>query len=73
MQKLVAGQPVMLQREPRNTYDPMAVSVSTLCGQALGYVPRDRNTAFQVVACGVGWTCVDDRNTVFQAVACGVG
>jgi len=37
--RLVANQPLMLLQEPSNPFDPHAVSVQTLRGEMLGYVP----------------------------------
>lgn len=36
-----AGDAVMLVKDPHNPYDPHAVSVRTLDGRDLGFVPRD--------------------------------
>ena len=38
---VVAGQPVLLVREPENEIDNNAVRVCTLRGTALGYLPKD--------------------------------
>ena len=38
--KRVAGQGLILEKEPINPFDPNAVRISTLSGAMLGYVPR---------------------------------
>jgi hypothetical protein len=40
---LVAGQTLVLQREPTNPYDPLAIAVHTDTGNKLGYLPRRLN------------------------------
>lgn len=45
---MVAGQPVLLQRQPWNEYDSGAVTIRTLQGTDLGFVPREINPRFQV-------------------------
>lgn len=37
------GQPLILQREPDNPYDPLAIVVRTSSGRKLGYLPRRLN------------------------------
>lgn len=44
LEGLVPGERLMLQREPRNPYDRLAIEVYTRSGIKLGYVPRDINT-----------------------------
>ena len=41
MARLESNQPLMFVREPSNPYDPAAVSVQTLGGEMLGYVPKE--------------------------------
>lgn len=41
-----ADQAVMLVKELGNPYDPNAIVVQTLSGQALGYVPKEHTTRF---------------------------
>lgn len=36
----------MLMKEPDNIYDPNAIVVQTLSGQALGYVPKEHTARF---------------------------
>lgn len=43
--RLGAGEAVALRREPESRYDARAVSVWTLAGDKLGYVPRIDNQA----------------------------
>ena len=45
MTRLAEGEAVALRREPENRYDARAVSVWTLAGEKLGYVPRIENQA----------------------------
>lgn len=45
---LQAGQLVTLTRQPWNSHDPLAVSVSTLFGAQIGYIPKTSNQRFQV-------------------------
>ena len=40
---LVAGEPLILQREPLNPHDPLAIAVRTAAGGKLGYLPRRLN------------------------------
>ncbi len=40
---LVAGAALLLQREPGNVYDELAIEVLTLERTKLGYVPKNRN------------------------------
>lgn len=40
---LVAGLPVLLQREPGNAHDDLAIEVLTQGRVKLGYVPKNRN------------------------------
>lgn len=40
---LIAGDEVILRREPDNEYDDQAVAVFTLDGYKLGYVPMESN------------------------------
>jgi hypothetical protein len=40
---LAVGQELVLQREPENPYDDLAVAVHTTTGQKLGYLPRHLN------------------------------
>jgi HIRAN domain len=42
----IAGQALMLVREPQNHPDPDAVLVCTLQGEELGYVPREQTSHF---------------------------
>lgn len=42
---LRAGDRLVLQREPRNDYDPRAIEVRTRSGAMLGYLPRVQNPA----------------------------
>ncbi|KAJ9510549.1 hypothetical protein QJQ45_016017 [Haematococcus lacustris] len=44
---LRVGQPILILREPSNPHDPDAVSISTLLGQPLGYIPRDGTNELQ--------------------------
>ncbi|KAJ9508391.1 hypothetical protein QJQ45_011923 [Haematococcus lacustris] len=44
---LRVGQPILILREPSNPHDPDAVSISTLSGQPLGYIPRDGTSELQ--------------------------
>ncbi|KAG1664191.1 hypothetical protein FOA52_011369 [Chlamydomonas sp. UWO 241] len=41
------GQPLMLRRTPWNKFDRLAVEVTTLSGEPLGYVPKTENANFQ--------------------------
>ena len=41
--QLVAGLPLLLQREPGNEYDDLAIEVLTQDRTKLGYVPKNRN------------------------------
>lgn len=41
--KLGAGQTLILQREPTNPYDPLAIALHTTAGCKLGYLPRRLN------------------------------
>ena len=45
VENLRAGDPVVLRREPDNSFDRRAVSVWTADGERLGYVPRIENKA----------------------------
>lgn len=38
----------MLLQEPSNEYDPSAVSVNTLWGEKLGYMPKEVNQEMQL-------------------------
>ena len=40
---LVAGEPLVLQREPLNPHDSLAIAVLTAAGGKLGYLPRRLN------------------------------
>jgi hypothetical protein len=41
--QLTVGQKLVLQREPENPYDHLAVAVHTSAGRKLGYLPRHLN------------------------------
>ena len=47
MKALSKNQSVLLTKEPWNEYDEFAVSVNTLSGQNLGWVPRTHNQLFK--------------------------
>ncbi len=44
--RLTSGQGLSFRREPDNPYDPSAVAISTLDGESIGYVPKERTQSF---------------------------
>lgn len=43
LERLQAGDPLVLRREPTNSHDDLAIEILAVGGQKLGYVPRFRN------------------------------
>ncbi len=42
-ERLNVGDTLVLKREPRNRFDPLAIRVETAAGVNIGYVPREKN------------------------------
>lgn len=42
-ERLNVGDTLVLKREPRNRFDPLAIRVETAAGMNIGYVPREKN------------------------------
>lgn len=53
--KLFVGEPLTLQREPHNSYDPYAIEILTAAGKKLGYIPQKHS---QVLASLMDHQCV---------------